>query len=164
MKEQKCKLTEELASSPDTTAYLSPASPLPDVHMWVIMMCSLALPLSLPFCLSLSLFFRKRMGFWRSLKLTLKYDAHVHMHARTRAHIHLGHGWAVFESLLTGSRWWRRGQLLLPHLCSAVRAQSSLWTAYYPDTAPGESNQLQRCTSLTPDGVGDESSHYISAG
>lgn len=33
-------------------------------------------------------------------------------------------------SLMTGSRWWRRGQLLMPHLCSAVRAQSSLWTAY----------------------------------
>ncbi len=30
--EQKCKLTEVLVSSPDTTAYLSPVSPLPDVH------------------------------------------------------------------------------------------------------------------------------------
>lgn len=29
---QKYKLTEVLVSSPDTTAYLSPVSPLPDVH------------------------------------------------------------------------------------------------------------------------------------
>lgn len=79
-------------------------------------------------------------------------------------YMHLEYGWTIFDSFLTSSRRRCRGQLLLPHLCSAVRAQSSLWTAYYPDTAPGESNQLQRCNALTPDGVGDESSHYISAG
>lgn len=91
---------------------------------------------------------------------------HAHVHTRTRMHKYmlLEYGWTVFDSFLTSSMWRCQGQLLLPHLCSAVRAQSSLWTAYYPDTASGESNQLQRCTGLAPDGVGDESSHYISAG
>lgn len=113
--------------------------------------------------------FRRRMEFVHCLKLTPKYvsQAHKHIqyiHTHTRGYIHLEHGRTIFDRLLTGSRWWCQGQLLLPHLCSAVRAQSSLWTAYYPNTAPGESNQLQRFTALTPDGVGDESSHYISAG
>lgn len=153
---QKCKLTGVL-SSPDTTAYLSPVSPPPDVHE------SPNDAHSLPLLLAL-VYLRKRMKFF--LKLTLKCVTHVHKHTHIRTHryIQLGHGWTIFESLLTGSRWRRQGQLLLPHLCSAVRAQSSLWTAYYPDTAPGESNQLQRYAALTPDGVGDESSHYISAG
>ena len=102
---------------------------------------------------------------WSWLSVTVRVYELTHTHACTRCrYMHLEHAWTKFESPLTGSRWWRQGQLLLLHLCSAVRAQSSLWTAYYPDTAPGESNQLQRYTALTPDGVGDESSHYIRAG
>lgn len=100
---------------------------------------------------------RNSCSAWISLLIYHKQHRHTHKYMQ------LEYGWTIFSSSLTGSRWWCQGQLLLPHLCSAVRVQSSLWTAYYPDTAPGESNKHQRCTTHAPDGVGDGSSHYIRA-
>lgn len=73
---QKCKLTEVPVSSPDTTAYLSPVSPLPDVHKSPNDVLSLSFPLT-------PVFFRTRMKL--ALYLTLKYVALVHKH--TYAHI-----------------------------------------------------------------------------
>lgn len=140
------------------TAYLSSVSPLPDV-------CRAPSDDSLSFPIA-----PRALPKVHSEVVRCTCCKRVHVHVRTHTHMRmhkymlLEYGWTVFDSFLTSSRWRCQGQLLLPHLCSAVRAQSSLWTAYYPDTASGESNQLQRCTALAPDGVGDESSHYISAG
>lgn len=78
---QKCKLTEVLVSSPDTTAYLSPGSPLPDVHESPNDVHSLSLPLAPDY-------FTKRMKIVLGLKPTLKYVTRIHMNTHTvYAHI-----------------------------------------------------------------------------
>lgn len=85
-------------------AYLSPVSPFPDVQS--------------------PAYLGTRQKFVLALKLTLKYVAQKHTHTHTRVHVQ--YGWTALSSSLTDSEERHRGQLLLPHLCSAVRAQSSL--------------------------------------
>lgn len=59
---QKCKLTQELVSSPDTTAYLSPVALLPDVHESPNDVHPLSLCVGLSFSLLVSPVFRKEDG------------------------------------------------------------------------------------------------------